>query len=93
MIFFFLFCVRIEFGERVYIRVHVSGSSASDQKAAETTPVHRGRRTVVQTDGLLFQRIAFVRRKGRHDGVRQIAHSRARREQQSERRHVKTSQY
>ena len=76
-------------GQRVRVGQFTGGQGPKDQRVEGAASVRGGRCAAVQTDRLLFERGALVRRKGGHDRLRQIAHPRPRRELESARRHTR----
>lgn len=80
-------------GERVRIGVHAEREGAGHQEIKAAAPFRRGGHAAVQTDGLLLQGGAFVRREGRHDLLRQAKDPRAGQQLQPQGRHTQTGIY
>jgi hypothetical protein len=79
--------------ERVRAGVHAEREGAGHQEIKAAAPFRRGGHAAVQTDGLLLQGGALVRREGRHDLLRQAEDSRAGQQLQPQGRHTQTGTY
>jgi hypothetical protein len=70
--------------------VHAEREGAGYQEIKAAAPFRRGGHAAVQTDGLLLQGGALVRREGRHDLLRQAEDPRAGQQLQPQGRHTQT---
>lgn len=74
-------------------RDDVSSAGSSHQEAQAAASLRGGRRAPLQTNGLLFQRSALLRRKGSNDLLCQITNPGARRKVQPARGHFATGEF
>jgi hypothetical protein len=80
-------------GERVRARVHAEREGAGHQEIKAAAPFRRGGHAAVQTDGLLLQGGALVRREGSNDLLRQAENPRAGQQLQPQGRYTQTGIY